>query len=47
MWGINLKGFIRHADLSYLQGYDDNGKDGKDDNNKDDTYDMNDKDNFL
>ena len=41
MWGIKLKGFISQADLSYSQGYDDNGKDDKDDNDKDD---MNNKD---
>ena len=41
MWGIKLKGFISQADLSYSQGYDDNGEDGKDDNDKDD---MNNKD---
>ena len=49
MWGIKLKGLRRQADLSYLQGYDDDGEDGKDDNIKEDNenYDMNDKDNSL
>ena len=49
MWGIKLKGFIRQADLSYSQSYDDNGEDGKDDNDKDDMNnkdDVNDKDNM-
>ena len=49
MWGINLKGFIRQADLSYSQSYDDNGEDGKDDNNKEDMNNkdyMNNKDNM-
>ena len=36
MWGIKLKGLRRQADLSYSQGYDDNGEDGKDDNVKED-----------
>ena len=44
MWGIKLKGLRRQADLSYWQGYDDDGEDGKDDNVKED---MNDKDNLL
>ena len=53
MWGIKLKGFIIQADLSYSQGYDDNGEEGKDDNdkddmnNKDDVNDKNGKDNLL
>ena len=36
MWGIKLKGFIRQADLSYSQGYDDDGEDDKDTNFQDD-----------
>ena len=47
MWGIKLKGFKIQADLSYSQGYDDNGEGGKDDNNKDDMNNKNGKDNLL
>ena len=49
MWGIKLKGLRRQADLSYSQGYDEDGEDGKDDNVKEDNNkgDMNDKDNLL
>ena len=36
MWGIKLKGFIRQADLSYSQSYDDDGEDDKDNNFQDD-----------
>ena len=32
MLGIKLKGFRRQANLSYSQGYDDNGEEWKDDN---------------
>ena len=42
MWSIKLKGFIRQGDLSYSQGYDDDGEEGEDDNVKND----NDKDNM-
>ena len=45
MWGIKLKGFIRQVDLSYLQGYDDDGEEGKEDNVKCDKDDMNNRDN--
>ena len=49
MWGIKLKGFIRQADLSYSQSYDDDGEDDKDNNFQDDNDKggMNDKDNLL
>ena len=49
MWGIKLKGLRRQADLSYSQGYDDDGEDGKDDNVKEDNDKggMNDKHNLL
>ena len=49
MWGIKLKGFIRQVDLSYTQGYDDNGEEGKDDNVKynKDKGDMNDKYKYI
>ena len=47
MWGITLKGFRRQADLSYSQGYDEDGEDVKEDNDKDDMDNMNDKDNLL
>ena len=44
MWGIKLKGFIRQVDLSYSQGYDDNGGEDNIKYNKDND-DMNNKDN--
>ena len=49
MWGIKLKGFIRQVDLSYSQGYDDDGEEGMEDNVKynKDKGDMNNKDNLL
>ena len=49
MWGIKLKGFIRQADLSYSQSYDDDGEDDKDNNFQDDNDKggMNGKDNLL
>ena len=39
----------RQVDISYSQGYEDDGEDGKDDNIKEvnDKCDMNDKDNLL
>ena len=47
IWGIKLNCFIRQADLSYSQVYDDDGEEGEDDNvkNDNDKDDMNDKDN--
>ena len=49
MWGIKLKGFIRQADLSYSQRYDDDGEEDKDNYFQDDNDKggMNDKDNLL
>ena len=49
MWGIKLKGLRTQADLSYSQGYDDDGDYSKDDNIKEDNDkgDMYDKDNLL
>ena len=49
MWGIKLKGLRTQADISYSQGYDDDGDYSKDDNIKEDNNkgDMNDKDNLL
>ena len=49
MWGIKFKGLRRQADISYSQGYEDEGEDGKDDMVKEDNVkgDMNDKDNLL
>ena len=50
MWGIKLKGLRRQDDLSYSQGYEDEGEDGKDDNDKGDMNvkgNMNNKDNLL
>ena len=47
MWGIQLKGFIRHGDLRYSKGCDGNGEEGEDNNVKNNKDDMNDKDNLL